>query len=86
MAYEYRQLTPEEREDVLRQRREQGYPLHAPPHPYRAAGRYFITVANFEHAFIMAVPERRTDFEIRLLKAMQEIEAEMYGWVILPNH
>ena len=86
MDYQYRKLTPQEREEVLRQRKARGYPLHSPPHPFREAGRYFITVANFEHAFIMAAPERRTEFEIRLLKAMQDIEAEMYGWVILPNH
>ena len=40
MPYEYRKLTPEEREAVLRQRRECGYPRHAPPHPFREAGRY----------------------------------------------
>jgi putative transposase len=86
MAYEYRKLTVQEREEVLRQRRERGYPLHSPPHPFRAAGRYFITAANFEHASLMVLPERRTEFEIRLLSAMREIEAEMYGWVVLPNH
>jgi putative transposase len=86
MAYVYRQLTPSEREEVLRQRKERGYPLHSPPHPFREAGRYFITAAHFEHAPIMATPERRTEFESRLLQAMQEIEAELYGWVILSTH
>jgi putative transposase len=86
MKYEYRHLTPDERDEVLRQRRERGYPLHAPPHPFRQAGRYLITAANFEHAPIMAAPERRTDFESRLLEAARGIDADVSGWVILPNH
>jgi putative transposase len=86
MPYEYRKLTPEEREEVLRQRRKCGYPLHAPPHPFRLAGYYLITAANFEHAPIMNNAKRRTDFEARLLDAMQNIQADVVGWVILPNH
>jgi len=86
MAYRYRQLTPEEREEILRHRRERGYPLHAPPHPYRQAGYYLITAANFEHQPIMAAPTRRTDFETRLLEALAVIQVDVVGWVILPNH
>jgi len=86
MAYRYRQLTLEEREEILRQRRERGYPLHAPPHPFRQAGYYLITAANFEHVPIMATPARRTEFEARLLEAMQGIQADVVGWVVLPNH
>jgi len=86
MPYEYRKLTPEQREEVLRQRRERGYPLHAPPHAFRGAGRYLLTAANFEHVKIMASPDRCTEFEQRLQEAMQDIRAEMFGWVILPNH
>ena len=86
MPYEYRKLSPEEREELLRIRRESGYPLHAPPHPYREAGYYLITAANFEHVPIMTSPERRTEFEIRLLSAMKEIQADIVCWVVLPNH
>src|SRR5262245_28590696 len=86
MPYAYRQMTPEEREDVVCKRRERGYPMHSPPHPFRGKGRYLITAANFEHAEIMASAERRTDFESRLLESMRAIAAEIYGWVILSNH
>ncbi len=86
MPYEYRKLTPEERAEVVRQRRERGYPYHAPPHPFREAGGYLITAANFEHAPVMALPDRRTDFESRLIVAMENIQAQVFGWVILPNH
>lgn len=86
MAYEYRKLSPEEREAVVQQRRARGYPLHAPPHPFRGAGQYLLTAANFEHVAIMASPDRRTEFEGRLLDAMKEAQAIVYAWVILVNH
>jgi len=86
MAYDYRQLTAAEREEVLRQRRERGYPLHSPPHPFRDKGLYFLTASNYEHVPIIATPERRTEFETRLLAALRDIETEVFGWVILPNH
>ncbi len=86
MPYEYRQLTPTEREEVLQQRRERGYPLHAPPHPFRQKGHYLLTAANYEHVPIMAAPERRTSFEAALIGAMEGIGADIAGWVVLPNH
>jgi putative transposase len=86
MPYDYRTLTPDERDEVLRMRRKCGYPLHAPPHPFREAGRYLLTAANFEHAHIMASLDRRTEFEQRLHAAIHGIEADLFGWVVLPNH
>ncbi len=86
MAYEYRRLLPEEREAVVQQRKARGYPLHAPPHPFRDAGQYLLTAANFEHVAIMASPDRRTEFEGRLLDVMKEAQAIVYAWVILINH
>jgi len=86
VPYEYRKLTSEEREQVLQQRRERGYPLHAPPHPFREAGRFFLTAANYEHVAIMARPDRCTDFEVCLFEAMHNIQADVFGWVVLPNH
>ena len=86
MPYEYRKLSAKERDDVVKYRQEHGYPLHAPPHPFRDAGAYLISAANFEHRPIMSSPERRTQFETRLLDSIQEIAEEITGWVILPNH
>ena len=86
MPYEYYKLTPEERELIIRERKERRYPLHAPPHPFRCPGYYQINAANYEHAPVMADPGRRTGFESRLLDAMHEIQAEIVGWVVLPNH
>ena len=63
MAHDYCRMTPEERAAVIEEHRQRGYPLHSPPHPYREAGWYCITVANYEHAHVMASPARLTAFE-----------------------
>lgn len=86
MPYEYRGMTPEEREDVVEMRCLRGWPLHSPPHPIRSAGKYLITAANFEHKLIMSAPVRRTDFEARLLDKLKEIGAVIFAWAVLANH
>ena len=86
MPYEYRKLAPKEREEIVNYRREHGYPLHAPPHPFRDAGAYLISGANFEHQAIMSSPDRRTEFETRLLNSIKEITEDLIAWVVLPNN
>jgi putative transposase len=60
--------------------------LHGPPHPFRQVGWYLLTAANFEHATILAAPDRSRAFEERLLTTLRGINTEVFGWVILPNH
>lgn len=86
MAYEYRKLSPHEREEVTRIRNERGYPLHSPPHPVRLNGYYLITAACFTHEPVMITTDRRTEFEGRLLEGLKSIQAEAVAWVVLPNH
>lgn len=86
MPYEYRKLSPKEREEIVNYRHGRGYPLHAPPHPFREAGAYMITAAIFEHKPIMRSPKRLTEFEYRLLDALHEIADDLIAWVILPTH
>lgn len=86
MPCEYRRLTLKEREEIVHYRRKRGYPLHAPPHPFREAGAYLISAANFEHCAIVNSPERRTQFEVQMLKSIKEIAEELIAWVVLPNH
>lgn len=86
MPYEYWRLSPEEREEVVRLRRQRGFPAHSPPHPIRDAGCYLITAATYLHAPILERAERRTEFEERLLTAMATHGVQVHGWVILPNH
>ena len=86
MTYEYRQMTIEERSAAVEERRQRGYPLHSPPHPFREAGWYCITAANFKHAHTMTSPNRLTAFEDQLLLELVGVQAEIGGWVILTNH
>ena len=86
MPYEYRKLSSEEREEIIKYRRSHGYPLHAPPHPFRGAGAYLITVVNFEHRQVMRTANRRTEFEVRLLSSIKKISEDLIAWVVLPNH
>jgi hypothetical protein len=79
MPYEYRKLSQKEREEIVEDRKRRGFPLHQPPHPFREAGSYLITAANFEHVPIMETPERRTEFQEILLRKFQEIQAEIIG-------
>jgi putative transposase len=86
MPYDYRRMTPEERETVVEERRRRGYPFHAPPHPYRGPGWYCITAANYEHIHIMSSPDRLTAFEEQLLGELTDGGVEVGGWVVLTNH
>ena len=87
MPYEYHKLPPQERDVILKQRCQRGYPLHAPPHPFRESGCYLITAANYKHIPVMHSTERLTEFETLLLDAMRKIDqANIIGWVVLPNH
>lgn len=86
MPYEYRKLSLKEREQLIVYRSGRGYPRHAPPHPFRDAGAYLISAANFEHQSIMKPVERRTEFETLLLNSLKEVADELIAWVVLPNH
>jgi len=79
-------MSPAEQAAAVEYRRERGYPLHAPPHPYREAGWYLLTAADFDHEPVMQAPVRRDEFETRLLDAFLPIDADIGGYVVLPNH
>jgi len=86
MPYKYRRMSAAEREAIVRRRRDQGWPLHAPPHPFRHAGTYILTAATFEHVPIMAGAARLTEVSGLLLRSLREIGTEVFAWVVLPNH
>ena len=86
MPYEYRKMSPDEQAAVVENRRKRGYPFHAPPHPYRGSGWYFLTATTFEHVPVMYTTDRRDACEKQLLDAFHSIHAEIAGWVIVPNH
>ena len=84
--YEYRKLSQQERDEVLRYRIEKGYPLHAPPHPRKEDGCFMITAANFEHKHILVAPSRRSEFEALLLNSFNQTQIMIKAWSIMPNH
>ncbi len=84
--YEYRKLTAEQKEEVLRQRRLNGYPLHSPPHLYAAEGWFLITAATYEHKHYFTAEEDRAWLLEELFKELGAVNVPFAGWVILPNH
>jgi putative transposase len=84
--YEYRKLTPKERIEVLQYRRNQGYPLHAPPHPAKGKGYFLITAANFEYRHVLSSFSRRTQFEIQMLQILKNASIDVFCRAIMPNH
>jgi putative transposase len=84
--YDYRRWTAEQREAVVRERRQHGYPWHGPPHPEAPGNFRIITAACFEHQPILATTERLFWFEQQLLKFLVEEEIVCAAWVLLPNH
>ena len=84
--YDYRRMTPEERQAVVRERHARGFPWHAPPHFRRVSGDYLITAACFEHRPIFAEPPDLSWFLDETMRAFTEAELPCFAWVFLPNH
>lgn len=84
--YDYRKMPPEVREQVLRERRERGFPLHAPPHFQGISGEYLITAACFEHRPIFTEPDELSWILDETLGRLAGADLPCYAWVFLPNH
>jgi len=84
--YEYRKLTREQREELIRWRREKGFPLHAPPHLEGFRGEYLITAACYEHRPIFEDPKMLTELTFSVLEALKNSAFSCSAWVFLPNH
>jgi len=84
--YDYRKMTPEERQRVLEERRARGFPLHAPPHFRGVSGEYLITAACYEHQPIFQDPGDLSWLVNEALSALAEGDLPYQAWVFLPNH
>ena len=84
--YEYRKLTPEEQQELVRQRKAQGYPPHAPPHPIQDRDYYLLTAACYQHTHHMHSSQRRQEILNRLFEIMISAGVEIQAWVVLLNH
>ncbi len=86
--YRWRSWTPEQREQILRDRLQRNQPCHSPNHIESDRTTYYmVTVACFEHQPVIGFSdERLASFSSRLCDVLQEHCQTVFAWVVLPNH
>jgi putative transposase len=84
--YEYRKLTPEERDTLVQQRLKRGFPPHAPPHPVKNQKNYLLTATCYEHKHYMQSEFRRQQVLDLVFEIFINRGIEIRAWVVLPNH
>ena len=84
--YEYRKLTPVEREKLVQGRLANGFPPHQPPHPVRDWPLYLLTAASYQHQPLINTPEKRQDLLNLLFEQFISKGMEILAWVVLANH
>ena len=86
--YNWRNLTDEQREEILRQRKGRKLPRHSPPHrDFDGPKSFLITAACYEHKHVIGKdPSRISEFEDQLLEACEALCLMIFAWCILPNH
>ena len=84
--YEYRKLSPEERQALVEARRKRGFPPHSPPHPHQDAEYYLLTATCFEHRERMPDSQRWGQALDLLFMHSMLRGIEIRAWVVLPNH
>ncbi len=84
--YDYRKMTVEERQRVLKERRALGFPLHSPPHFHGMSGMYLITAACYEHQPIFEDLLDLSYLADEMLHALMAAGIQPQAWVFLPNH
>lgn len=84
--YEYRKLTPEQRQELVKERKALGFPPHQPPHPIREARYYLLTAACYEHRHHIHTPERRQSLLDLLFEQFTQHGIELCAWAVLTNH
>ena len=85
--YSWRRMTPEQRKAVLEERKRHPRPWHGPPHYVGESGLYLLSAACYEHRPVIGVsPQRMAEFELELLKTVDELTRVIVVWTLLPNH
>jgi putative transposase len=85
--YRWRRLSPDQRRELLAQRKLQRHPWHSPPHTRQSKGLFLITATCYEHqAWIGQSEERMDQFSSDLLDVLQAQTLRIDAWVVLPNH
>jgi putative transposase len=84
--YEYRRLTPDQRQSLVEERRLRGHPPHQPPHLGLGQTLYLLTAACYEHYAHMHTPQRRQVVLDLLFEQLIQCGMEVQAWVVLTNH
>lgn len=84
--YDYRKLTPSERQKLVEERIARGFPPHQPPHPIRGESFYLLSAACYEHRPHLSSPERRQTILDSLFEQFTQRGMAILAWVILTNH
>jgi putative transposase len=86
--YQWRALTPAQREELLAWRRDHAQPWHSPPHrPNFGHLQFLITAACYEHrAHIGRSRERMDQFSRDLTALLAFTDTRTFAWCVLPNH
>jgi putative transposase len=86
--YNWRKMTNEQREFVLKNRKLRKEPYHSLPHiSKKGLFNYHISAACYEHKHIISRSLTRiSNFDHILIKNLQEINIKIFAYSILPNH
>jgi putative transposase len=84
--YEYRKLTPDQRQKLIEDRKLRGYPPHQPPHLALDHTLYLLTATCYEHRAHMHTPQRRQTVLDLLFEQFIQHSIEIQAWAVLTNH
>jgi len=86
--YAWRKLTPAQREEALRERKQAKRPWHHPPHlTGDGLEPYLFTAACYEHHPVIGhSPQRLAQFSAELVGVFDLLGLAIRAWVVLPNH
>jgi REP-associated tyrosine transposase len=86
--YDWRKMSDDERQQILKKRRAQKLPWHSPPHlDFEGTHQYLISASCYEHAPILGQSDKRmSECESEVLKVCDDFCLSLYAWCILPIH
>jgi putative transposase len=86
--YDWRYLSEKDRKKVLKERKSEHRPWHAPPRfEYGDQRRFIVTAACYEHQRIIGTSSNRlSECEVALLDVCAEFCEEIFAWCVLHNH
>ncbi len=87
VSYLWRQLTADQRQELLSWRTERKLPRHSPPHVRVNQSAIHLSAACYEHQpYIGACLERLDSFTHELIVHIEADGHQVAAWCVLPNH